>query len=242
MKNSQQQYAFVPYEKMDELMEMVKKLTTVSNQTNQKENSALGDYISEKEAKIPLVETAIKNKETGEIELMGPKHNEQRKLETIDTHDQGFITEDNRFLDRKQAFEQAKRSGQIPEGQNPTDISIGLRSEDLRIAGDKRFAITEEQPAGVPKPPIEDTVPKSRQDFKTLINDKEFRQNVSLKIDMVEAERSGDIRGIAELKAEDARLTAEIEQLHENIPDVKFADVNKNGPPIDLYFTVCQYF
>ena len=103
----------------------------------------LKTIVSEREAKIPLVETAIKNKETGEIELMGPKHNEQRKLETIDTHDQGFITEDNRFLDRKQAFEQAKRSGQIPEGQNPTDISIGLRSEDLRIAGDERFKLPE---------------------------------------------------------------------------------------------------
>jgi hypothetical protein len=103
----------------------------------------LKTIVSEKEAKIPLVETAIRNKETGEIELMGPKHNEQRKLETIDTHDQGFITEDNRFLDRKQAFEQAKRSGQIPEGQNPTDISIGLRSEDLRVAGDERFKLPE---------------------------------------------------------------------------------------------------
>ena len=194
----------------------------------------LKTIVSEREAKIPLVETAIKNKETGEIELMGPKHNEQRKLETIDTHDQGFITEDNRFLDRKQAFEQAKRSGQIPEGQNPTDISIGLRSEDLRIAGDKRFAITEEQPAGVPKSSVDLTQKPfdpnelvSRQDFKTAIDNKEFRQGVSLEIDMVEAERSGDIRGIAELKAEDARLTAEIEQLRKNIPDVKFADVNK---------------
>jgi len=103
----------------------------------------LKTIVLEREAKIPLVETAIRNKETGEIELMGPKHNEQRKLETIDTHDQGFITEDNRFLDRKQAFEQAKRSGQIPEGQNPTDISIGLRSEDLRVAGDERFKLPE---------------------------------------------------------------------------------------------------
>lgn len=194
----------------------------------------LKTIVSEREAKIPLVETAIKNKETGEIELMGPKHNEQRKLETIDTHDQGFITEDNRFLDRKQAFEQAKRSGQIPEGQNPTDISIGLRSEDLRIAGDKRFAITEEQPAGVPKSSVDLTQKPfdpnelvSRQDFKTAIDDKEFRRGVSLEIDMVEAERSGDIRRIAELKAEDARLTSEIEQLRKNIPDVKFADVNK---------------
>lgn len=194
----------------------------------------LKTIVSEREAKIPLVETAIKNKETGEIELMGPKHNEQRKLETIDTHDQGFITEDNRFLDRKQAFEQAKRSGQIPEGQNPTDISIGLRSEDLRIAGDKRFAITEEQPAGVPKSSVDLTQKPfdpnelvSRQDFKTAIDNKEFRQGVSLEIDMVEAERSGDIRRIAELKTEDARLTAEIEQLRKNIPDVKFADVNK---------------
>ena len=195
----------------------------------------LKTIVSEREAKIPLVETAIRNKSNpNDIERMGPKHNEQRKLETIDTHDQGFITEDNRFLDRKQAFEQAKRSGQIPEGQNPTDMSIGLRSEDLRIAGDKRFAITEEQPAGVPKSSVDLTQKPfdpnelvSRQDFKTAIDNKEFRQGVSLEIDMVEAERSGDIRGIAELKAEDARLTAEIKQLRKNIPDVKFADVNK---------------
>ena len=39
----------------------------------------------QRDSKIPLVETAIKNKSTGEIERMGPKHDEDRKINTTST-------------------------------------------------------------------------------------------------------------------------------------------------------------
>lgn len=51
MKKEQQQYAFVPYDKMDELMGKIEKLTAAFNAGKNIDNSVLGDYISEKEAK-----------------------------------------------------------------------------------------------------------------------------------------------------------------------------------------------
>ena len=189
---------------------------------------------TERDAKAPIVEAAIRNKETGNIERMGPKHDEQRKLETFDTHEQGFIDERGNFLTRQEAADRAKNTGQLPKDYVPEVPEVGLRSDDLRKAGDKRFEITDEQLAGTPKPPVDLTQKPfdpneliSRQDFKTAIDDKEFRQGVSLEIDMVEAQRRGDTKALEELKAEDARLTAELEQLRRDIPAVKFADINK---------------
>jgi hypothetical protein len=109
---------------------------------------------AKRDAKAPLVEAAIRNKKTGEIERMGPKHDPERKAETIDTHDQGFVDERGNFHDREAAVDQAKRAGQIPEDhvlENPPGELPGLHSGDLRKAGDERFAVTEDQPAGVPK-------------------------------------------------------------------------------------------
>ena len=105
----------------------------------------------ERLSKVPLVEAAIRNKETGEIERMGPKHDEQRKLDTADTHEQGFLDEEGNFLNRKQAWNRAISSEQIPKDAKPTVMGEGLHSGDLRNAGDKRFEITDTQPAGVPK-------------------------------------------------------------------------------------------
>jgi uncharacterized protein YidB (DUF937 family) len=98
------------------------------------------------DAKIPLVQTALKNKDTGEIELLGPKHSEARKAETKDTHEQGFVDESGTFLNRKDAWNRAKSAGQIPEGQSPESFKEGLHSGDLRKAGDDRFKL-----ADVPK-------------------------------------------------------------------------------------------
>jgi len=103
----------------------------------------------------PLVEAAIRNKKTGEIERMGPKHDEQRKAETADTHEQGFVDNRNNFYDREAAVDQAKRAGQLPEDHVLEIPEDGLHSGDLRKAGDERFAITEDQPAGVPKGPVQ---------------------------------------------------------------------------------------
>ena len=94
---------------------------------------------TKKDNSAKVVQTAIKNKETGEIELHGPKHNEARKTETADTHEQGFVDENGNFLNRKQAWERAKNTGQIPEGQNPEFPQDGLHSGDMRKAGVKEF-------------------------------------------------------------------------------------------------------
>lgn len=180
---------------------------------------------TERDAKAPIVEAAIRNKETGNIERMGPKHDEQRKLETFDTHEQGFIDERGNFLTRQEAADRAKNTGQLPKDYVPEVPEVGLRSDDLRKAGDKRFEITDEQLASTPKNFTEGT-PITRNDYKKAIADREYRQGVSLEIDMIFAQR-GDTKALEELKAEDARLTAELEQLRRDIPAVKFADINK---------------
>ena len=109
---------------------------------------------AKRNATAPLVEAAIRNKKTGEIERMGPKHDPVRKEETVDTHTQGFVDERGNFHNRKAAVDQAKRAGQIPEDhvlENPPGEQPGLHSGDLRKAGDERFAITESQPTTIPK-------------------------------------------------------------------------------------------
>jgi hypothetical protein len=120
------------------------------------------------DAKIPLVQTAIRNKDTGEIELLGPKHSEARKSETKDTHEQGFVDESGTFLNRKDAWNRAKSAGQVPEGQSPEYPKEGLHSGDLRKAGDDRFKL-----ANVPKEangvPIEEgTTAKVRADGRPI--------------------------------------------------------------------------
>jgi hypothetical protein len=256
--------------------------------------------IAERDANSPLVQTAIRNKATGEVELMGPKHDQKRLLETADTHDQGFVDERNNFLTRQEAADRVVTTKQVPSEEyvskevdtpsqteeiitqkieilekkladaersdaynlardareelvvlkrrlklvqeyGPTPVTYknvtktraklelpeeGLYSRELRAAGDERFAVTEEQPAGVPKPPVEPTAPITREDFKTLIAEKELRQGVDLEYALIEARRSGTPEEIATLEAEDARLTAEIQQLRKDIPAVKFADIN----------------
>jgi len=179
---------------------------------------------TERDSKAPIVEAAIRNKSNpNDIERMGPKHDEQRKLETFDTHEQGFMDERGNFLTRQEAADRAKNTGQLPKDYVPEVPEVGLRSDDLRKAGDKRFEITDD----LTQKPFDPNELISRQDFKTAIDDKEFRQGVSLEIDMVEAQRRGDTKALEELKAEDARLTAELEQLRKDIPTVKFADINK---------------
>lgn len=107
---------------------------------------------AERDAKAPLTETAIRNKETGAIERMGPKHDEQRKLETADTHDQGFVDERGNFLTRQEAIDRAKNTEQLPKDYMPENPEMGLRSEDLRKAGDKRFELPVAQDVNAPPP------------------------------------------------------------------------------------------
>ena len=95
----------------------------------------------QKDSTVPLFEAAIKDKATGEITRLGPKHPESIKASTIDTHDQGFVDEQGNFLDRKEAWNRATSTGQVAKDQKPTVMGEGLHSGDLRAAGDDRFKL-----------------------------------------------------------------------------------------------------
>ena len=183
--------------------------------------------VAKRDAESLLVEAAIRNKETGNIERMGPKHDQARKEATADTHEQGFVTERGQFLTREQAVDHAKRTKQIPEDhvlENPPGEQPGLHSGDLRKAGDKRFEITDKQPAGVAKPPVEDTALKSREDFKSAITKNEDTR-LRLELEADKAAQSGNEQRVTEINAEIAKLETEHGQLHKDIPAVQFEDI-----------------
>ena len=107
---------------------------------------------AERDAKAPLVETAIRNKETGSIERMGPQSDSQRKADTIDTHDQGFVDERGNFLTREEAVDRAVNTGQLPKDFVLDLPNEGLHSADLRSYGDKRFELPVAQDVNAPPP------------------------------------------------------------------------------------------
>ena len=92
-----------------------------------------------------LTETAIRDKKTGVVERMGPKHDEARKAETKDTHEQGFIDADGNFLERKDALIRAQETGQVEKGKKLDFPDEGLHSGDLRDSNDPRFQIKEKK-------------------------------------------------------------------------------------------------
>lgn len=120
------------------------------------------------DAKIPLVQSALRNKDTGEIELLGPKSPETRKTATKDTHEQGFVDEAGTFLNRKEAWNRAKSAGQIPEGQALSSVKEGLRSDDLRIAGDERFKLADVPTEANGVPIKEGTTGRTRPDGRPI--------------------------------------------------------------------------
>lgn len=120
------------------------------------------------DAKIPLVQSALRNKDTGEIELLGPKSPEARKTATKDTHEQGFVDEAGTFLNRKEAWNRAKSAGQIPEGQTLSSVKDGLRSDDLRIAGDERFKLADVPTEANGVPIKEGTTGRTRPDGRPI--------------------------------------------------------------------------
>jgi hypothetical protein len=173
----------------------------------------------------PIFETAIKNTATGEVERYGPKNSEQRKADVKDNPDyvEGFVTERGQFLTRQEAVDQAKRAGQLPEDyvlENPLGEEPGLHSGDLRKAGDERFTITEDQPAGTPKPFVE--TPVTRLEHKNAIDNRKERLFLGIEIDRAEAALDGDAEGLRILDEEKVRLTSEIEQLQNSMPTVQF--------------------
>ena len=120
------------------------------------------------DAKIPLVQSALRNKDTGEIELLGPKSPEARKAETKDTYEQGFVDEAGTFLNRKEAWNRAKSAGQIPEGQALSSVKDGLQSDDLRIAGDERFKLADVPTEANGVPIKEGTTSRTRPDGRPI--------------------------------------------------------------------------
>jgi len=170
---------------------------------------------AERNSKAPLVEAAIRNKSTGEIERMGPKHDQARKNATKDTHEEGFVDERGNFHERQVAVDQAKRAGQIPEDhtlENPPGERPGLHSGDLRKVGDERFAITEDQPAGVPKEPK-----ATRADFKEAIDVNEAKR-MGLEAQAEEAAKVGDEARVTSINEQIKVLEQEHAQLTKDMP------------------------
>jgi hypothetical protein len=176
--------------------------------------------------KATLKQTAIRNKETGEIELMGPKHDEARKQETTDTHEQGFVDERGNFLTRKEAWDRATKTGQIPKDQVPENVKEGLHSGDLRKAGVKDFEITKDKPAGEPVAPEEPKAPVSREDFKKAIGEFDDQMHSKM-IESMEADMAGDHAGKAKADAEFDAMQKQKDKMHQDMPEVQFEDKAK---------------
>jgi hypothetical protein len=120
---------------------------------------------AERDAKAPLVETAIRDKETGAIERMGPQSDAQRKADTIDTHDQGFVDERGNFLTREEAVDRAVNTGQLPKDYVLDLPNEGLHSADLRSYGDERFKLPVEQDVNAPPKEVITEKPTENKDF-----------------------------------------------------------------------------
>ena len=120
---------------------------------------------AERDAKAPLTETAIRNKETGAIERMGPQSDAQRKADTIDTHDQGFVDERGNFLTREEAVDRAVNTGQLPKDFVLDLPNEGLHSADLRAYGDKRFELPVAQDVNAPPKEVITEKPTENKDF-----------------------------------------------------------------------------
>ena len=110
----------------------------IQNQLDKHQNES---KVDEAAKTAPLVEAAIRDKKTGAVERMGPKHDEARKAETKDTHEQGFLDGAGNFLERKEALKRAKETGQIPTGKKLDFPDEGLHSGDLRDSGDPAFQL-----------------------------------------------------------------------------------------------------
>ena len=179
---------------------------------------------AKRDSTAPLEQAAIRNIETGNIELMGPKHDPVRKADTKDTHEEGFIDSRGNFHERQAAVDQAKRSGQIPQDhvlENPEGERPGLHSGDLRKVGDQRFAVTEDQPAGVAKPPVDE--PKTRAEHFKDVQDLEHK--LYTQEGLVEADAHlYTPEELATKNKELDTLRTQIEDLRKNAPQAVVAD------------------
>jgi hypothetical protein len=265
---------------------------------------SLKKRLAEKNATVPVVEAAFRNKETGEVQRVGKAHDEQQKIDLADTHDQGFVDERGNFLTRKEAGERVGTSGQVPvetytvkelvspsktvesinkelevlrerldsaertdaygtaqqtrqeikileqklkvvEQYGPTepkyrDVTktgpkllepeVGLRSADLRNAGDERF--TTPEPTAT-ETPVDTTTssnyseqPITRNDHKVAIGDKEYKI-LTTELLAEEALGRGNEGEAARHNQRAAELQQELDQLRADMPAVEFADKSR---------------
>jgi len=168
---------------------------------------------AERDAKAPLVETAIRNKETGAIERMGPKHDEQRKLDTADTHDQGFVDERGNFLTRQEAIDRAKNTEQLPKDYTPENPEIGLRSEDLRKAGDERFKLPVEQDVNAPPKEVITEKPTENKDYYRQQIGALEGDRVTIKEEIRMAAEEGDATKLLKWQKELETTNAEVKKM-----------------------------
>ncbi|CAB4240566.1 hypothetical protein UFOVP38_11 [uncultured Caudovirales phage] len=191
---------------------------------------------AQRDSVAPLEQAAIRNTETGNIELMGPKHDQARKdaIKGDPTYEEGFVDSRGNFHERQAAVDQAKRSGQLPQDhvlESPDGERPGLHSGDLRKVGDPRFAVTEDQPAGVPKPPS--TEPITRAEHFKNVADLEFK----LYLEEGKVEADGHLLSPEELTAKNKELDAlrtEIADARKNAPEAVVAD-KRNLTNVELH-------
>lgn len=77
-----------------------------------------------------IQQTAFRNKKTGEVETSGTKHDLEKKKD--DNLEQGFVTQDGKFVDRKEADKIARETGQISQDHKLERPEEGLHSGDIR--------------------------------------------------------------------------------------------------------------
>ena len=170
----------------------------------------------------PLVETAIRNKEDGTIEKMGPKHDEARKAETKDTHEQGFMDKEGNFLTREEAYQRALKTGMLDKTHALEFPDEGLHSGDLRATGHKDFQLTDEQKAGVPK---EAKAPVTREEHKTTVVDIEQQlHSLQSKLNLAENPYAPNEAEASRIHGEMKVLQKQSADLRAAMPEVQIAD------------------
>jgi uncharacterized protein YidB (DUF937 family) len=190
----------------------------------------------QRDSVAPLEQAAIRNTETGNIELMGPKHDLARKdaIKGDATYEEGFVDSRGNFHERQAAVDQAKRSGQIPKDhvlESPEGERPGLHSGDLRKVNDPRFAVTEDQPAGVPKTPSDE--PKTRAEHFKDVTDLEHK----LYVEEGKVEADSHLFTPEELATKNKELDgirSQIEDMRKNAPQAVVAD-KRNPTNIELH-------
>jgi hypothetical protein len=194
-------------------------------EATQTEKDAYVEHIKARRKRVmesqPLVETALRNKsDPNDIERMGPKHDEQRKADTKDTHEQGFMDAEGNFLTREEAYQRALKTGMLDKTHALEFPDEGLHSGDLRAAGHEAFQLTEEQKAGASKT---EKPPVTREEHKTSITsiDKQI-DKLSDELLIAETQNNEPVAKATHEKIKELKKQAAV--LRQAMPAATFAD------------------